>query len=101
MQINLTGHHLEVTPAIRSYLESKLGRVERHFDHVTAVHVVLAVEKQCQRAEATVHLAGGQLFADAEHTDLYAAIDALIDKLDRQLLKHKDKLKDHHRGNGE
>lgn len=100
MQINLTGHHIEVTPALRSYVENKFERVERHFDHVTGIHVVLGIGKLRHKAEATVYLAGGNLFADAEHDDMYAAIDALIDKLDRQLLKHKDKRTDHHRGDG-
>lgn len=100
MQINLTGQNIEVTPALRSYVHSKFERVERHFDHVTGIHVVLGVEKQRQKAEATLHVAGGNLFADAEHEDMYAAIDLLIDKLDRQLIKHKDKLTDHHRGDG-
>ncbi|MGH8523741.1 MAG: ribosome hibernation-promoting factor, HPF/YfiA family [Gammaproteobacteria bacterium] len=100
MQINVTGHHMEVTEAIRNYVETKFERMERHFDHVTAIHVILAIEKQRQRAEAKVHVAGGHLFADAEHDDMYAAIDALVDKLDRQLLKHKDKITDHQRGDG-
>lgn len=98
MQINLTGHHIEITPALRSYVETKCQRMERHFDHVTSVHVVLKVEKLRQKAEATVHIAGSHLFADAENEDMYAAIDSLVDKLDRQILKHKSKLKDHHRG---
>lgn len=100
MQINLTGHHLEVTPAIKTYVETKLERMERHFDHVTTVHVVLAVEKQRRRAEATINVAGGRLYADVEHDDLYAAIDVLIDKLDRQLIRHKEQLTDHHRADG-
>ena len=100
MQINVTGHHIEVTDAIRNYVETKFERMERHFDHVTAIHVILAIEKQRQRAEAKMHVAGSHLFADAEHDDMYAAIDALVDKLDRQLLKHKDKITDHHRGDG-
>jgi putative sigma-54 modulation protein len=100
MQINLTGNHIEVTPALRSYVEEKFERLERHFDHVTAVHVVLSVEKQRQEVEATIHLAGNKIFADAHHDDMYAAIDALVDKLDRQILKHKDKLTDHHRADG-
>lgn len=100
MQINLTGHHVDLTPALRSYVENKFDRLERHFDNMTNVHVVLGVEKLRQRAEATVHVTGGELFADAEHEDMYAAIDALIDKLDRQVRKHKEKLTDHHRAEG-
>jgi putative sigma-54 modulation protein len=100
MQINLTGHHIEITPALRGYVESKFERVERHFDHVTGIHVVLTLEKQRRKAEATIYIAGGNVFADAEHDDMYAAIDALIDKLDRQIRKHKDKLTDHHRADG-
>jgi len=100
MQINLTGHHVEITPALRNYVENKCQRMERHFDHVTNMHVVLQVEKQRQKAEATVYVAGGQLFANAEDDDMYAAIDILVDKLDTQLRKHKSKLKDHHRGDG-
>jgi len=99
MQINLSGHHVEVTPALRDYVNSKLERLERHFDSVTNVHVVLSVEKQRQRAEATIHVSRANLFADAEHEDMYAAIDALTDKLDRQIKKHKEKLTDHHRNN--
>jgi putative sigma-54 modulation protein len=100
MQINLTGHHIEVTPALRSYVETKFERVGRHFDNVTGIHVVLSVQKQLQKAEASIYIAGSNLFADAEHDDMYAAIDALVDKLDRQILKHKDKLTDHHRADG-
>lgn len=100
MQLNLTGHHLDITPALRDYVNDKMERVERHFDNVTNVHVILSVEKLRQKAEATVHLAGNDIFADAEDEDMYAAIDALIDKLDRQVRKHKEKLTDHHRAEG-
>lgn len=100
MQINLTGHHVEITPALRSYVSDKFARLERHFDQVIDVHVVLTVEKQRQKAEATLHLSGTSLHADATEEDMYAAIDALVDKLDRQLVKHKEKLSDHHRGEG-
>jgi putative sigma-54 modulation protein len=98
MQINLTGHHVEVTPALRSYVENKLERVERHFDNMTNVHVILSVEKGRQIAEATIHVNRGKIFADDKHEDMYAAIDGLIDKLDRQIKKHKEKLTDHRRG---
>lgn len=96
MQINLTGHHFEVTPALKEYVTTKLQRLERHFDHVTNAHVVLSVEKLRQTAEATVHVTGGNLHAEAHDGDMYAAIDALIDKLDRQIKRHKEKLVDHH-----
>lgn len=100
MQLNLTGHHVEITPALRDYVASKLERLERHFDHVTNVHVVLSVEKLRHKAEATFSITGNNLFANAEEEDMYAAIDALADKLDRQIKKHKEKLTDHHRTEG-
>ena len=93
MQVNVTGHHVDVTPALRDYTLDKLQKLERHFDHVTNVHVVLSVEKLQQKAEATVHITGADLFADA----IDEAIDALVDKLDRQIKRHKEKLTDHHR----
>lgn len=96
MQLNITGHHVEITDALRGYVTDKLSRLERHFDHVTNVHVVLSVEKQRQKAEATIHITGNELFADAVDEDMYAAIDALADKLDRQIKKHKEKVT-HHR----
>jgi putative sigma-54 modulation protein len=99
MQVNLTGHHVDITEPLRAYVDEKIARLERHFDHVTNVHVILSVEKLSQKAEATVHIAGADVFADAVHEDMYAAIDALIDKLDRQVLRHKEKIKSH-RGNG-
>ncbi|MDE2233987.1 MAG: ribosome-associated translation inhibitor RaiA [Gammaproteobacteria bacterium] len=91
MQINITGQHLEITPAIRSYIHTKLERLERHFDHVTDVHVVLTVAKLEHRAEATLPVVQGKIFADAVDKDMYAAIDALTDKLDRQIKKYKEK----------
>ncbi len=100
MQINITGHHLDITPALRSYVHEKFERLQRHFDHITNSHVILSVEKERQKAEATVHVNRGNLFAEVEHKDMYAAIDMLIDKLDRQLIKHKEKLTDHHKGSG-
>ena len=100
MQLSVTGHHIDITPALRSYVASKVERLERHFDNVTNVHVVLSVEKVRHKAEATLHISGGNLFADAESDDMYAAIDSLADKLDRQIRKHKEKLTDHHRGEG-
>ncbi|MDR3441689.1 MAG: ribosome hibernation promoting factor [Legionella sp.] len=95
MQINITGHRLEITPAIRAFTEEKFEKLERHFDQITAIHVVYDVEKLRQIAEATVVVAKGELHASAESDNLYAAIDSLIDKLDRQLLKHKDKIHHH------
>jgi putative sigma-54 modulation protein len=97
MNLIVTGHHLDVTDSLRHYVTSKLDRLERHSDDVTDVHVILTVEKQRQKAEATVNVKGAQLFADTIEEDMYAAIDLLTDKLDRQLIKHKEKLKDHHR----
>jgi putative sigma-54 modulation protein len=94
MQLSLTGHHLDITDALRGYVQEKLQRLERHFDHVTNVHVVLSPEKNQQKAEATVHISGADVFADSTHDDMYAAIDALIDKLDRQVIKHKEKVQD-------
>ena len=95
MQINLSGHHLDITPALRTYVATKMKRIARRFDHVLTVHVVLSVEKERNRAEATLRMQRGNLFADAEHNDMYAAIDKLLDKLDRQVKKHKEKLSDH------
>jgi putative sigma-54 modulation protein len=100
MQLNLSGHHIDITPALRSYVVDKMDRLERHFDHVTNMHVVLSVEKLRQKAEANVHVSGANLFANAENEDMYAAIDALTDKLDRQIKKHKEKMKDHHQADG-
>ena len=100
MQINLTGHHVDITEPLRDYVGEKFERLERHFDHVTDVHVILSVEKLRHTAEATVHISGGKLFADSTEEDMYAAIDGLTDKLDRQIKKHKEKMKDHHRVEG-
>jgi len=97
MQINLTGHHVDLTDSLRDYVESKLEKLERHFDQVVNVQVILSVEKLRQKAEATVHLSGNNLYADDTQEDMYAAIDGLIDKLDRQVVKHKEKITNHHR----
>ena len=94
MNLNVSGHHLEVTPAIRSYVESKIGRVTRHFDQVIDAHVILTASKVTQKAEVTLHVRGKDLHCESEEGDLYAAIDILADKLDRQILKYKDKLHD-------
>jgi putative sigma-54 modulation protein len=100
MQINVTGRHIEITDSLKSYVESKFEKLERHFEHITNTHVILCVEKERQKAEATVHVNRGNLFADNEQEDMYAAIDGLVDKLDRQLKKHKEKLTDHHQAEG-
>lgn len=100
MQINITGHHVDVTDSMRDYVKEKFDKLERHFDHVTNVHVILEVEKLRKKAEAKMNLSGTEVFAEAVEEDMYAAIDALSDKLDRQILKYKEKLKDHHRKEG-
>jgi putative sigma-54 modulation protein len=98
MNLQITGHHLEVTPPLRDYVTSKLEKVTRHFDHVIDVSVTLSVEKLKQKAEVTLHVRGKDIYVESEDADLYAALDALVDKLDRQVLKYKQKLQDHHRG---
>ena len=95
MNLELTGNHLDITPAIRSYVIDKMGRITRHFDHVIDIHVVLQVEKLQHKCEATVHVPGSDIHVEAVDTDMYASIDALVDKLDRQVVKHKEKLKMH------
>jgi len=101
MNLNLSGHHLEVTPAIRTYVQSKLERVTRHFDHVIDARVILTVEKLRQKAEVTLHVRGKELHCESEEQDLYAAIDLLVDKLDRQVLRYKEKRSTEQRsGNG-
>ncbi|MBT8766240.1 ribosome hibernation-promoting factor, HPF/YfiA family [Pseudomonas boanensis] len=91
MQVNISGHQLDVTDALRNYVVEKFERLERHFDRITNVQVIMQVEKLKQQIEATLHVAGGEVVANAEHEDMYAAIDLLTDKLDRQLIKHKEK----------
>ena len=95
MNLNITGHHVDVTPAIRDYAQQKLDRVIRHFDNVTSVHMILTVEKALQKAEVTMHLKGKDIHADCTDADMYAAIDLVADKLDRQVVKHKEKITDH------
>jgi putative sigma-54 modulation protein len=95
MQINLTGHHVEVTNALREYVSNKFIKLEQHFDHINNVHVILTVEKLEQKAEANVHIKGGEVFASAINSDMYTSIDTLVDKLDRQILKHKGKVAKH------
>ena len=98
MQVEITGHHIELTAALKNYVNEKITRLERHFDHVLNIRVILKVKnKQYHKAEATLHMSGNHIFANAKANDMYAAIDILIDKLDRQILKHKEKTKDHHR----
>ena len=92
MQLNVSGHHVEVTPAMRGYVESKIERLERHFDIVSDVHCILTVEKLRHKAEAKVNVNGGTIYADNTEEDMYAAIDGLVDKLDRRVRKHKEKL---------
>ena len=96
MRLNVSGHHVEVTPAMRGYVESKIERLERHFDIVSDVHCILTVEKLRHKAEAKVNVNGGTIYADNTEEDMYAAIDGLVDKLDRRVRKHKEKLVDHH-----
>ena len=96
MQLSVTGHHVEVTQALREYVGTKLAKLERHFDNMTDIHCILTVEKLVHKAEATVYMGGGTIHADSTEDDMYAAIDMLVDKLDRQVKKHKEKLTDHH-----
>jgi putative sigma-54 modulation protein len=101
MNLTISGHHLEVTPALRSYVTTKLDRIMRHFDQVVDVKVLLTVEnlkekQRRQRAECNIHVKGSDMFAESAHQDLYAAVDELVDKLDRQVARHKDRVQDHH-----
>ena len=99
MQVSLSGHHVEITDSLRNYVNEKVERLDRHFDQALDIHVVLTVEKLRHKAEATLHVSGSNLHADDVQEDMYAAIDGLIDKLDRQGKKHKEKLKKHrHKG---
>ena len=98
MNLQISGRHVEITPAIHDYVLEKVGRSVRNFDHVIGVNVILSVEKLKQRAEATVRLSGKDVHVEADEDDLYAAIDVLADKLDRQIQRLKEKMKDHHRG---
>jgi len=97
MNLTITGHHVDVTESMKNYVAEKMDRLERHFDNVTKIHTILTVEKAGQKAEATVQVSGATIYADTTTDDMYAAIDLLTDKLDRQIIKHKEKLKDHHR----
>lgn len=91
MNLNLTGRHLEITPAIRSHVTDKIAKIKGHFDGVMDVTVVLSVEKLRQKAEASVHLSGKDVFVESDDDNLYVAIDNMVDKLDRQIVKHKEK----------
>lgn len=95
MQLNVSGHHVEVTESLRGYVASKIEKIERHFDLVSDVSCILTVEKLRHKAEATVNVNGGTIYADNTEEDMYAAIDGLVDKLDRQGKKHKEKVKSH------
>lgn len=95
MQVSVTGHHVEVTDSLRVYVNEKINKLKRHFDNVTDVHVILTVEKLEQKAEATVQIRGAKLFADDVREDMYQAIDNMVDKLDRQIIKHKEKTGSH------
>ncbi len=95
MQVSVTGRHVEVTESLRNHVEEKIAKIKRHFDNVTDIHVILTVEKLEQKAEATVHIRGAKLFADDVQEDMYQAIDNMVDKLDRQIIKHKEKTGSH------
>ena len=96
MQLSVTGHHIDVTEALRNYVGKRLARLERHFDNMTDIHCILTVEKLQHKAEATIYVGGGTIHADSIEENMYAAIDTLVDKLDRQVKKFKEKLTDHH-----
>ncbi|HZS80219.1 MAG TPA: ribosome-associated translation inhibitor RaiA [Herbaspirillum sp.] len=101
MNLTISGHHLTLTPAIREYVQSKLTRVRRHFDHVIDINVILSIDsltkkEKRQKAEINLHIKGKDLHAESIAHDLYAAIDMLIDKLDRQVIKHKNRMQAHH-----
>ena len=100
MNLQLTGHHVEITPAIRDYVTQKLERINRHFDHVIDVTVIMTVEKLDQKIEANVHLSGKDIHVQVHDGDMYAAIDGLVDKLDRQVLKHKERFQVTRRDSG-
>lgn len=100
MNLKISGHHVELTPALREYVQNKLERIKRHFDNVIDITVTLAIDANTekdkrQRAEINLHMRGKDLHVESEAQDMYAAIDLLMDKLDRQVLRHKDKIQDH------
>ena len=96
MDVTVAGHHVDLTDSLREYAETKFERLERHSDQMTDIHCILTVEKLEHRAEATIHLNGGTIHADSVEQNMYAAIDTLVDKLDRQVKKHKEKMTDYH-----
>ena len=101
MNLTISGHHLDVTPALRTYVTGKLDRITRHFDQVVDMRVLLTLDnmkekEKRQRAECNIHVKGTDLFAECSHADLYAAVDELVDKMDRQVMRHKDRIQDHH-----
>ncbi len=95
MQLTISGHHIDITDGMRAHVNEKFEKLQRHIDHITNIEVTLIVEKQLHKAEANLHVSGADLFASAENDDMYAAIDALADKLDRQIIKHKEKHRGH------
>jgi putative sigma-54 modulation protein len=101
MQLTLTGHHVDITDSLRNYVTEKFQRLARHFDQVIDARVILTVEKLRQKAEAELHVSGARLFAESVEEDMYAALDKLVDKLDRQVVKHKEKNHNHHRNHNE
>jgi putative sigma-54 modulation protein len=100
MQLNITGHHIEITPSLSNYIKEKTNRLTRHFDQVININVILEVQKLSHKAEASILVSGNHLFAESVDEDMYAAIDSLADKLDRQVLKHKEKITSKHRQEG-
>ena len=95
MQLNLSGHHLDITSSIRQHTSDKLIKIKHHFGNVMNVNMILEVQKDLQKAEATIHVSGADLFAKAQSSDMYVSIDQLINKLDSQIIKHKEKLHNH------
>lgn len=98
MRIDISGHQMEITPALRDYAQEKMGRLAKHFEQHLDTRMILSIDKLEHKAEATIHTPGKTLFADSLASDMYAAIDLLADKLDRLVIKQKEKVKDHHRG---
>ena len=95
MQLHISGHHLDITSAIKNHTNEKLSKIKHHFDNVMNVNMILEVQKDVQKAEATIHVSGADLFAKAQSSDMYVSIDQLINKLDSQIIKHKEKLHNH------
>ncbi len=95
MQLNISGHHLDITEAIKQHSLEKLSKIKHHFDHLININMILEVQKDVQTAEATIHVSGADLFAKAQSNDMYISIDKMVNKLDAQIRKHKEKLNDH------